>query len=529
MSFLEQWIKQNAGKHPSRLGRNTIKADRWDFRHFDQMLNELREFNAERAALCEIAEESGNGLWADAFFSFLQVEPKFENPNKIQPRYAINRAIMEQALELPEHSRLKQWTEGDDVAAADACISIRPELEQLYDRTKTAIQRAEALQKKMEELAAKQQEQRDLDQLIQEWQEQDPENPEDSGEMPADYQQAQNLIQAQIEQLEQQIQAEGQGIDEDMEDEIGVIKGILKVGLSRAAEEAEQAGAMANMWGMAPGTLQRLPAEERMKLAKRLNNERFRRMADLFGPLQRMMHSEQQRRVNYVPEEIYDIGMGKDLEHTLLTELSKISHPLRRYEFYKDYLEGRLMEYKLRGEENVGRGDIICCIDNSGSMRGDKELWAKAIALCLLHLSRQQKRGFRGIHFGSTTELKEFDFTNEYSVDQVLDFAEFFYGGGTAFVPPMSLALDHLTKQFNSTGHTRADIVFITDGICGVPNSWKQEFITEMQRIDATMWGLVIGNHPQVQPLKDLCQGKVATVADILNAHGEAKAVFSGI
>jgi uncharacterized protein with von Willebrand factor type A (vWA) domain len=653
VGFLEDWAR-NGGKRPDKLGRFTIAADKWDVRRFEQMLEEMRSFDAERYALCETVE-TGNGMWADAFNAFMKVDPKLVDPGELNPRYLLNRQVMDEAQDLGEFTRLKQWTEGDQVAAAGACIAIRPDLEQLYDKAKTQDEKAKELEQKMIELAQAQAElddiDRDLDELYEDWDieppqpeqdqagqdsqcqfcgaeiEQDeqgawvddtggdgcpgddegnndngthqpgegqggegegeggqgegegegqgsgtadqpggeghgdgegegqptdqpgkgkrpskkpgrrrgrgkgPKNQAEAERKASDYQKQKQLIAAQKARLEAELNRLGKDLEQELEENRSGVRQIMKAALAKAADEYEAMNAVAQMWGLDPGELIRLPAEKRLELAKRLNNERFKRMADMFGPMERLMHMEQRRRVNDIPEEVYDVGIGADLERLLPTEYAKLLHPMRRLEFYKDFTEGRLQQYEMRGHDNVARGGIVLCLDNSGSMQGDRELWGKAVALCLLHLSREQKRNFYGIHFGSSYEIMEFDFEQEgYDLDRIIEYAEFFFNGGTDFMRPLSVALDKLKAEFAAKGAVDADIVFITDGQCGVDEAWKTEFLSEIERIEAQVWGILIDetSRKATEPLNELCGGKVATVKEILSGEDITK-IFGGV
>ena len=88
-------------------------------------------------------------------------------------------------------------------------------------------------------------------------------------------------------------------------------------------------------------------------------------------------------------------------------------------------------------------------IDNSGSMSGEPEVWAKAVGLATAAIAREQKRSFYGIHFGSAYEMETFDFRDwdKVTVDQIIDYAEFFFGGGTDFMAPLSHALKLLQDE----------------------------------------------------------------------------------
>jgi uncharacterized protein with von Willebrand factor type A (vWA) domain len=89
---------------------------------------------------------------------------------------------------------------------------------------------------------------------------------------------------------------------------------------------------------------------------------------------------------------------------------------------------------------------MIVCLDGSGSMAGEKEIWSKAVALTLLEIARRQRRLFRFICFSSAdTPLFTLDLNprerHEVQEDRALDVAEYFPGGGTDFETPLSAAV----------------------------------------------------------------------------------------
>jgi hypothetical protein len=54
---------------------------------------------------------------------------------------------------------------------------------------------------------------------------------------------------------------------------------------------------------------------------------------------------------------------------------------------------------KLKGVENLGKGPIIVCQDKSGSMDGQRDEWATAVAIAMSELATKQNRAFGVIHF----------------------------------------------------------------------------------------------------------------------------------
>jgi uncharacterized protein with von Willebrand factor type A (vWA) domain len=335
--------------------------------------------------------------------------------------------------------------------------------------------------------------------------------------------------QERLEELQGQAQAEADQLEKDMEAQAPMVKALLTQALNKAEAEAEATNSVATTWGLEPGELQRLNAEERMELARRLSSDRFKRIADLFGPMRNIMFSEQARKTTNSREEIFDVETGNDLSHLLPSELLNLDDELTELDFLRRYSERSLMQYALQGSEKLARGGIIFCEDGSGSMSGEREMWAKAVMLCLLHLARQQHRTMHVFHFGSPGQIRHIPFVEEsdFTLDRILEAAELFFNGGTDFVTPMKGALGVLQEEFAKTGGVRADVVFVTDDECWVDETFMTHYLDEMHRMDATTWGISVTGH---QPSKDgalskMCEGKTATVKDFASG-GDVRDVF---
>ena len=243
--------------------------------------------------------------------------------------------------------------------------------------------------------------------------------------------------------------------------------------------------------------------------------------------MSRMAFAEQMRKTDYAHEEIYDIETGNDLSRMLVTEMLKLTDPLLKLEFYRRFFENGLVQYKLRGREKLAKGGIVFCDDGSGSMKGAPEIWAKAVGLTLFQIAKSQNRSFYGIHFGSPGETHAFDFTNpkETTYEELIDYAEMFFAGGTDFHTPLSEALAQIKKGYAAHGEVKADIVFCTDGQCGVDDKWLEDFKAEQEKLAFRVYGIVIGGNPQMEPLNTICDGRVLTVND-LRSGGDIREIF---
>jgi hypothetical protein len=66
--------------------------------------------------------------------------------------------------------------------------------------------------------------------------------------------------------------------------------------------------------------------------------------------------------------------MGGDLARILPSEMLRFLDPLTEDKAMLDLIEGRMLQYEIRGKQKKGKGPIVICIDSSGSMDGSPEI-----------------------------------------------------------------------------------------------------------------------------------------------------------
>lgn len=514
MSFLDEYMNSGKGRRPSDLSRETISTDRFDREDEERLRMEMQSFYAARHRLKDFTP-TGDDAFGDAFYALVKALPKTLDPGEIRPSHIVNRTVAEEIMGNDEYDRVRLHTTHDTVAAALAAIDLEPTLETIFDKLKAEQELAQQLHDQMMESAGLDAAAADLDDLM------DQANSgegvtSDDGE-PVNYQERRDLIERQREQLRQQMQQTAEQLEQSLGDAKSKIRAELQAGLSNAADSAKDLEVTNQMWGIEPGAYLRLPVKERLEMAKRFRNDRFRKIAQLFGPLRRMAFAEQKRRTDRASEEIYSVETGNDLSRILPAEFLNLTDPDLEFEFLRRYVERNLAQYQVKGVDTLSQGGIIWCEDGSGSMSGDREIWAKAVGLTLLHIAQQQKRSFYGIHFGSAGEFATFDFRDPKKIDleKAVEFAEVFFAGGTDFMTPLSAALDLLREEYDRFGATKADIVFCTDGQCGVDPEWLDEFKDEQNRLGFKVYGIVVGGNKESEPLATICDGRVLTVADL--------------
>ena len=93
------------------------------------------------------------------------------------------------------------------------------------------------------------------------------------------------------------------------------------------------------------------------------------------------------------------------------------------------------------------------------------------MALTLLEIAAEGGRSFALIHFSGAGGLHTDVFRpGEYTTADKMAAAERFLGGGTDFKPPMREAV----SLMENGGFERADVVFITDGECMLPDEFVE-------------------------------------------------------
>jgi uncharacterized protein with von Willebrand factor type A (vWA) domain len=383
------------------------------------------------AEIC--ADNDAEGVVQDAFTSFFSHEPKIADDSE-----PVQAGVVEQMFALPEFSELRAGTQNDEISSALATVQFAPEM----------ITKIVELRKKMKE---------------------------------------------RQEQAKQDGKPSPQNLKEALsENEMSGLRQSLRRSLEKAQKESDQWGDVAAGWGLDKGELKNLPAEKRMKLADTLSNsKKMKRIADLAGRFKNIVNSSAATVPVHGLDEVVDIGISGDVAHMLPTELIKLIETPDL--FYSDLIEGKLLTYNLKGVEPMGQGPILCCLDLSGSMDGLREEWSKAVILSLLQLAQKQKRAFGYIGFDSSIQISKFFPRGEQiTIQDKIQIAEVFSGGGTEFFQPLKKAFD---MRAMDPSLKPADIIFITDGDCHMGSSQLEEILQLKKKTDMRIYSIGIDCH----------------------------------
>jgi uncharacterized protein with von Willebrand factor type A (vWA) domain len=106
------------------------------------------------------------------------------------------------------------------------------------------------------------------------------------------------------------------------------IRGSVRAATESALKDAKDISEAIDGWGLGAGELQKMPIEQKLELAKRLQTKKFKLMAQVIGRMQRLAVHKQKTKLNQSRDEIHNVGIGNDLSRVLPIELVQLRHDL---------------------------------------------------------------------------------------------------------------------------------------------------------------------------------------------------------
>jgi uncharacterized protein with von Willebrand factor type A (vWA) domain len=286
----------------------------------------------------------------------------------------------------------------------------------------------------------------------------------------------------------------GDGLEDLLtEEEMSHVRQAIRKGVEAAQQAADDWGQAVSTWGINKGELQNLPFEEKFKLAEQLTAaNQLKRISDLAGKMKNIVNTEVSTSYTHGQDEIVDIITGNDIRRLLPTELFKMK--MNPTQFALDYSNRALLQYDLKGVEELGKGPIVACLDVSGSMAGSPEVWAKAVILSLMGLAEKQKRDFGFVAFESyVTDKKLFKKESPATIqDKVAIASTSSNGGGTNFYAPLTEAFQMMTEKGTKEVLKPADIIFITDGEARLSDEQLEQILLYKKQTGARIYSIAI-------------------------------------
>lgn len=216
--------------------------------------------------------------------------------------------------------------------------------------------------------------------------------------------------------------------------------------------------------------------------------------------------------------ETVDVTTGglSDICDVVPAELLGLVDPDLEILLDKSIAEESLQIEKKRDRDPEERGPVVACVDESGSMDGDRLVWAKAVAFAMFLRCVEENRPFAVVRFDSGHEIVNFRYPRQAKWDDLERWLKGFRCGGTN-IPRALLAADRFIQ--NQAGFKKADVLLVTDGHGGF---WH-DMADEMRGRGRSIYGVRIGLEWEREDVKHLEESIHLTDRQLLRVESSLK------
>ena len=423
-----------------------------------------------------------SALSRDIYQSFYSLRVrKREEESLSAPSRRFNVPILKELMDGDSYPTIKAACEGRQIPAYEAAgefiSQVADNLDSLMEQAggqKNALETLEHLEEKRDQSMER------LQKLIEQM--------EQSGATPALETQlikAANTAQSQSNQVE----AVGRIVQENLQKHSGELTLLVKQASEAAAQTAIDVQLTLMSWGTGPDNSDPKSIAADTELVHRVQqNDTLMKVARYLGRLKELMEGKRKNGYAYGRGEKYTLELGADLSRALASEFVLLALPETTPLFLRKLQKKGLKQYQRREPICKGSGDIICMLDESSSAESQAP-WCKAVALALLDIAMRDQRRFAVIHFAGVGDVQtDLFLPGQYDREDVLRCAETFLNGNTDYETPLREALRLMEQE----GFENADMVFVTDGECVLPDSFLEKLKAEQSARGFQITGILL-------------------------------------
>lgn len=503
---------------------NVVYSDRYDRRAFvflkdkAQKISELEQKGLEKV-------KTFSPLLQDLYSILYKADPILKTRELVRPSERVNRMLVQKIMDTKQYPELREYTYLDEFGSTMGVLTLgEAVLELLPEEAKKQVNKMKEQEENLQNLAnqaqvaqeAADETQGEADQLADAAAETkakantsgNPQTKTQAQELQAQADAAQSQAdelgqqagkaKMTFEQAQQKLEQEAEQLEKSLESKLGdELRRKIRNAVKEAAEKTQEQKELIEAWGVEAGEIQNLPYEEKMRLAEEIKqNKKLREVAKLVGRFRRMALSKQKEKTQSRAGVVTNVKRGNDLRRLVPSERAKLSHPILRQDFLRRWAQRQLFVFEVKEKKSLGQGPVIVCIDNSGSISAEQEIWEKALALGLYQASDYQNRHFVFIQYGGPSdplvcvEIKK----GKASYRKLIEVARYFLGGGTDFEKPLKKAREFIEKGM------KADVVFITDGHCAVSQDFLTSFNQARKDVPFSVFSVLLTKGGSVSP-----------------------------
>ncbi len=221
----------------------------------------------------------------------------------------------------------------------------------------------------------------------------------------------------------------------------------------------------------------------------------LRRICELAGRFRRVAQSRQRTKTSHGVDDVVGVEPGGDIARLLPSELLRLAAPELELDALRRVVERQALCLEYRAAEPTGRGPVVVCVDESGSMEGAKCHAAKALALALAWVARHQGRWCALVAYsGDSGERLLALPPGRWDESKLIAWLSAFIGGGSDIDVPVRGAPRIFAELGAPPGVT--DLVFVTDARCRLPAGVTKTFLDWKRSAEVRLVSLVIDSPP---------------------------------
>lgn len=203
--------------------------------------------------------------------------------------------------------------------------------------------------------------------------------------------------------------------------------------------------------------------------------------------------------------DIVGVTEGNNLNALLPIEYCYLSDEKLEHIFIRRYTESKLAMFDAASRQRLSvdasprkgrdvrkhrtKGPFVVCVDTSGSMKGERELYAKAVVLSLALLSERQDRLCRVILFSDQVEVIEL--RNLFEDLALLEnfLCNSFHGGSD-----MKCAMEESVRTLMREEFRYADLLWVSDFEMEPVSPVTAAYVEELKRRNLRVYGVGFGD-----------------------------------
>jgi len=423
-------------------------------------------------------------LTEDLFYSLFKYYPQMRDEAEIEKEFVANRTLIDKIQEHPHYNYTRAYSKLNEQTSAIGASTLG---ELILSENREQFEQMKKLEKEKQQL------QQQMQKMAQGYKE---------AQANGNGQAAKTLKQKLKNAMQQQAQKAQQ--QTSLVNQIDVTGPLEQTNNSIQSQEE-----MLLTYGNEAGQASKVDFKTRLAFSKNfVNNARFAKIMKTLGRFKRLACKKQKEKVKHDNSEISDIIFSQNLQRMLPSEALLLLDPDLEPIFNKKFSESQLLSWDLTGFEEKAKGPIICCVDISGSMSGDKEVWAKGVALALVDIANRENRQTYLMLFDTSISLYcEFKGRKETQyIEKITKFAEHMTGGGTDFTAIIDKSISLLKTDI---AYKKADVVLISDGCGSIREKTDKEFKQLKTERKINLINIVIGGSADQHTLHHLADQSV--------------------